>query len=133
MTTPTATLARGGLLKTIAVGVVARIEYPPRALMVVEVRSCCCRLAIGAEAARMETTGANHRNRLARRNTKTRPDVARVSGVALQHGNGKRYLEVGAGELQRRPSRRFSSGVVQAALSPGIPQGLPGISFSGGR
>lgn len=79
MTTPTATLARGGLLKTIAVGVVARIH-------------------------------------------ERRDGAMTTTGIAAKPG--------GQGA---KTAARFSSGVVQAALSPGLPQGSPGISFSGGR
>ena len=70
--------------------------------MVEEMRICNGCLALGAEAGRMGATGANRRQRLARRNAKTRTDVARVSGAAPQHGNGRRNLEVGRGGLRHR-------------------------------
>ena len=73
--------------------------------MVEEMRNCKGRLALGACAVRMETTGATQRQRLARRNAKTRTDVARVSGSAPQHGDGRRNLEVDHGGLRRRGLR----------------------------
>ena len=77
--------------------------------MVEEVRTCNGCLALDAEVGRMGATGANRRQRLARRNAKTRTDVARVSGPAPQHGNGRRNLEAGGGGLRRRVLRSNAS------------------------
>ena len=73
--------------------------------MVEEMRICNGCLALDAEVGRMGATGANRRQRLARRNAKTRTDVARVSGSAPQNGHGRRNLEVGSGGLRRRVLR----------------------------
>ena len=73
--------------------------------MVVEMRNCDGCLALDAGAGRMDATGATEQQRLARRNAKTRPDVARVSGSARQHGNDRRKLEVG----QRRAAAPCSA------------------------